>query len=173
MSPRRSCTLAGVEWVFHLEDGRLLWPDPGPARRELKEALEDCVPSLSPAGAEPQLSPYWIDHALSGLSSGESADTVIASGNAWSLIRSGDDVRIHLDYGDEDDEDPTVRVVELVAGLTAYREAVVRAIEDGHKLDGRMVGTEEPAGLSGLARETRPLGQRCSYVNEGSLLSVV
>jgi hypothetical protein len=86
----------------------------------------------------------WIDHALSRLSLGQSADAVIATGNAWSLIRSGDDVQIHFDYGDEGDEDPTVTAAELVAGLTAYREAVVRAIENGHKLDDRWWAQKNP-----------------------------
>ena len=133
-----------VEWVFHAERGGLVWPDPGATRPELKQALEDCVPSLSAAGVEPQLSTYWIDHALSGLTSGRSADAVIASGDAWSLIRSGDDVRVQFDYGDEDYEHETVPVAELVAGLTAYREAVVRAIENGHELDGRWWAQKNP-----------------------------
>jgi hypothetical protein len=116
-----------VEWVFHAEHGGLVWPDPGATRPELKQALQDCLPSLSAAGAEPRLSTNWIDHALSGLTSGRSADAVIASGNAWSLIRSGDDVVVHFDYRDEDYEHETVSVAALVAGLTAYREAVVLA----------------------------------------------
>ena len=133
-----------MEWVFHVEPGGLVWPDPGPARPQLKEALEDCVPSLSPVGLEPQLSPYWIAHALRGLSYARSGDLVIASGNSWSLIRSGEDVRVHFDYGDDDDEDETMPVAELVTGLTAYREAVVRAIENGHELDGRWWAQKNP-----------------------------
>jgi hypothetical protein len=134
-----------VDWVFHVETGGLVWPDPGSAGPRLKQALEDCVPSLSPAGEEAQLSTYRIDHALSSLTSGRSAVEVI--GDAWSVTRSGDDVRIHFDYGDEGDEDETVGVAELLAGLKAYREAVVRAIEGGHKLDGRWWAHKNPAGV--------------------------
>jgi hypothetical protein len=133
-----------MDWVFHTERGGLVWPNPGPARPELKEALADCVPSLSPVGTKPRLSPYWIDDALSNLSSGPS-DGTIASGDAWSLIRSGDEVRVHFDYAGEGYEDETVPVVELVAGLLAYREAVVRAVEGGHELDGRWWAQRNPA----------------------------
>ena len=133
-----------MDWVFRVEDGGLVRPDPGSARPQLKEALEDCVPSLSPVGVEPQLSTYWIDHVLSGLTSERSAQAVIASGNAWSLIRSGDEVRVRFDYGDEGDEDETVAVAELSDGLRAYREAVVRAIEAGHELDDRWWAQQNP-----------------------------
>jgi hypothetical protein len=133
-----------VEWAFYVEHGGLVWPDAGPTRPELKEALEDCVPSLSPVGVEPQLSLYWIDEALSALLSSRSGDLVIASGNAWRLTRSGDEVRVHLEYDDENEEHEMVPVAELVAGLTAYREAVVRAIEGGHELEGRWWAQKNP-----------------------------
>jgi hypothetical protein len=106
--------------------------------------LEDCVPSLSPAGLKPQLSPYWIDHAISGLSAQGSDDRVFASGNAWSLIRSGGEVRVRFDYGDQEDDSETVPVAELVAGLAAYREAVVGAIKEGHELDDRRWAQKNP-----------------------------
>ena len=133
-----------MDWVFRVEDGGLVRPNPGSAKPQLKEALDDCVPSLSPVGVDPQLSTYWIDHALSALTSERSAQARIASGNAWSLIRSGDRVRIHFDYGDEDDEDETVSVAELLDGLSAYREMVVRTIEEGHELDGRWWAQKNP-----------------------------
>jgi hypothetical protein len=106
--------------------------------------LQDCIPSLSPASQEPKLSTYWIDHAISALSSRRSGDVVIASANAWSLIRSGDDVRVHFDYGDENDDHEAVPVAAFVAGLTAYREAVVRAIENGNELDSRWWAQKNP-----------------------------
>ena len=133
-----------MNWSFHVEPGGLVWPEPGAHGPQLKDALWDCVSSLSPRGQEPKLSTYWIDRALTGLSSGRSGDFVIASGNAWSLLRSGDEVVVRFDYGDEDDEHETVPATELVAGLTAYREAVVRAIEDGRQLDDRWWAQRNP-----------------------------
>ena len=125
-----------MEWSFRVERGGLVWPDPGPNSPQLKTALEDCVPSLSPNGEDARLSTYWIDHALQGLTApAQPDDAVIASGNAWSLIRSGDQVRVRFDYGDEDDVSEVVPVAELVAGLTEYRAVVVGAIESGHELD--------------------------------------
>ena len=145
MSPERDAHLWQMEWSFRVERGGLVWPDPGSNSPQLKSALEDCVESLSPNGEDARLSTYWIDHALQVLlAPTQPDDAVIASGNAWSLIRSGDQVRVHFDYGDEADVGEVVSVAELVAALTKYRAVVVSAIESGHELDRRRWAQRNP-----------------------------
>jgi hypothetical protein len=134
-----------MNWSIDVEPGGLVWLDPGGARPQLKEALQDCVESLSPAGTTPSLSTYWIDHVLAGMSDEAPAESVIANGNAWSLLRSGDTVTVRFDYGEENKEDrETIPVDELVAGLNAYRDAVLEALEAGHRLDGRWWAQRNP-----------------------------
>jgi hypothetical protein len=72
-----------MTWGFEVEPDRFVCPDPGPERLQLKRALEDCVESLL-LGTPPSLWIDWIHRALAGLLPAES---VIASGNAWSLVR--------------------------------------------------------------------------------------
>jgi hypothetical protein len=135
-----------VTWSIDLEPGGLVWLDPGPDRPELKEALQDCVESLSPVGTEPSLSTYWIDHALAALSRSAPTELVIASGNAWSLVRDGNAVTARFDYAGEGEEAmETIPVEDLVAGLTAYRDAVLQALHDGHKLDERWWAQKNPS----------------------------
>jgi hypothetical protein len=86
-----------MPWSFYVEPGGLVWPDPGRERPGLKEALRDCAESLSPVGTAPELSTYWIDRILAGLSH-EATAPVIASGNAWSLVRDRDEVKARFDY---------------------------------------------------------------------------
>jgi hypothetical protein len=135
-----------VTWSFDIEPGGLVWPNPGDDRLALREALWDGVGSLSPAGVAPSLSTYWIDMALAALSSSAPPESVVASGNAWSLRRNGDRVVVQLDYADEGDEPAdTIPVDELSAELTAYRDAVFQAVESGHKLDERWWAQHNPA----------------------------
>ncbi len=134
-----------MKWSVDVEPGGLVWLDPGRMRPQLKEALQDCVESLSPAGTAPNLSTYWIDRVLAGLSDGAPAESVIASGNAWSLVRHGDMVTVRFDYASETTEDSeTIPVDELVVGLSAYRDAVLQAFEDGHRLDERWWAQRNP-----------------------------
>jgi hypothetical protein len=134
-----------MTWSIFVEPGGLVWLDPGPERPWLKEALWDCVGSLSPKGTSPSLSTYWIDRALAGLSPDASSESVIAGGNAWTLVRQGDTVRVTFDYAEDGDEDAdTVSVTDLVAGLSSYREAVLRALRDGHELDDRWWAQKNP-----------------------------
>jgi len=53
-----------MAWSITVEPAGLVWVDPGATQPELKEALHDCVESLSPAGTAPALSTYWIDRVL-------------------------------------------------------------------------------------------------------------
>jgi hypothetical protein len=134
-----------MTWSIDVDPGGLVWLDPGGSNPQLKEALQDCVESLSPAGTTPSLSTYWIDRALAGLSDQASGEAVIANGNAWSLIRCGDTVTVRFDYAEEAEEDrETVPVDELVVGLSAYRNAVLRALEAGHRLDERWWAQRNP-----------------------------
>jgi hypothetical protein len=127
-----------MSWRIEVEPGGLAWVDPGPDRPGLKEAIRDCVESLSPIGEAPGLSTYLIDRALSALSPTAPTEGVIANGNAWSLVRRGDTVTLRFDYAKKGEaETQTIRVGELVAGLSAYRDAVLRALRAGHKLDDR------------------------------------
>jgi hypothetical protein len=135
-----------VTWSIDIEPGGLVRPDPGPDRPELKEALQDCVESLSPVGTEPSLSTYWIDHALAALSLSAPTESVIASGNAWSLVRCGNGVTARFDYAAEAEEaTETIPVEDLVAELTAYRDAVLQALHNGHKLDERWWAQRNPS----------------------------
>jgi hypothetical protein len=112
----------------------------------LKEALQDSVASLSPVGTVPSLSTYWIDHALAALSSSAPTESVVASGNAWSLVRHGDSVTVRFEYaGEGDGATETLPVDELVVELTAYRNAVLQALQDGHKLDERWWAQHNPS----------------------------
>jgi hypothetical protein len=127
-----------MTWSFDVEPDGLVRPDPGDDRPGLKEALNDGVESLSPVGTAPALSTYWIDRALAALQAPASPGSVISSGNAWSLVRDGDDVLVRFDYGAEGEEaTATVPVDELAAGLTEYRHAVLQALDGGHILDDR------------------------------------
>ena len=74
----------------------LYGPDPGRDRPQLKEALEDCAPSLSPAGTKPVLSTFWIDRILADLRRTTPGERVIASGNAWTLLRQDDVVEVRF-----------------------------------------------------------------------------
>jgi hypothetical protein len=136
-----------VTWSIEIEPGGLVRPDPGPGRPQLKEALQDCVESLSPVGTEPSLSTYWIDQALAALSGSASTESVIASGNAWSLVRYGNGVAARFDYAAQGEEAPaeTIPVEDLVRELTAYRDAVVQALDQGHKLDERWWAQRNPS----------------------------
>jgi len=134
-----------MSWSIDLDAGGLAWLDPGEQRPQLKQALQDCVESLSPVGTPPSLSTYWIEHALAGLSRTAPAESVIASGNAWSLVRRGDLVIVRFDYAEEDEgESETIPVEELAAGLSAYRDAVLRALQDGHELEERWWAQRNP-----------------------------
>ena len=134
-----------MSWSFHVEPGGLVWPDPGSANPQLKEALGDCVESLSPAGTAPDLSTYWIDRLLAQLLGSAPSEAVVASGNLWSLVRHGDTVAVRFEYADEvDDKSETVSVDALTAGLSAYREVVLRAVMDGHQLDERWWAQRNP-----------------------------
>jgi hypothetical protein len=135
-----------MTWSFDIEPGGLVWPNPGDDRPALRDALWDSVGSLSPAGVAPSLSTYWIDRALAALTSSAPPESAVASGNAWSLLRNGDRVVVQFDYADEGEEPAdTIPVDELSAGLTAYRDSVVQAIERGHKLDERWWAQHNPA----------------------------
>src|SRR5438093_6846135 len=113
-----------MAWSIRVEPAGLVWADPGPSQPELKEALQDCVQSLSPAGAPPALSTYWIDCVLAGLSGSGPTEAVLASGNAWSLVRRGDTIAVRFDYAEEGEmEGETIGIDELREGLTAYRDA--------------------------------------------------
>jgi hypothetical protein len=94
---------AVMSWSIDVEPGGLVRLDPGRERPQLKQALDDCVESLSPAGTAPNLSTYWIDRALAGLSRRVPAESVIASGNAWSLVRRGEIVIVTFEYAEESD----------------------------------------------------------------------
>jgi hypothetical protein len=139
---------AAVDWVFDIEAGGLVWPDPGPGRGVLKDALNDCVSSLSPAGGSPGLSTYWIDRALERLGLQE-REGVIAGGNAYLLAWADDVVQVWFDFDYYDDDAneilDTITADELVEGLLAYRHAVVNAIESGHRLDDRWWAPQNPA----------------------------
>src|SRR5438093_5957255 len=128
-----------MAWSIRVEPAGLVWADPGPSHPELKEALQDCVQSLSPAGMPPALSTYWIDRALAGLSGSGPTEAVLASGNAWSLVRRGDTIAARFDYAEEegDLDGETIGVDELREGLTTYRDAVLEALREGHQLDER------------------------------------
>lgn len=111
----------------------------------LKHALEDCVESLSPVGTAPSLSTYWIDRALERLSRPAASEWVVASGNAWSLVRHDDMVTVRFDYAEEGDpEGETISAAELAAELSAYRDAVLRALHGGRRLDERWWAQKNP-----------------------------
>ncbi len=134
-----------MTWSIDVEAGGLVRLDPGGERPQLKEALEDCVGSVSPAGTPPRLSTYWIDLVLAGLSSVVPLESVIASANAWSFVRHGDMVTARFDYSEEgEEESETIPVDELVVGLSVYREAVLEALENGHQLDERWWAQRNP-----------------------------
>ena len=120
---------------FDIEPSGLVRPNPGDDRPALRDALWDGVASLSPAGVAPSVSTYWIDRALAALASSAPRESVVASGNAWSLLRNGDRVVVQFDADEGDEPADTIPVDELSAELTAYRDAVVQAVESGHKLD--------------------------------------
>jgi hypothetical protein len=134
-----------MSWSVAVEPGGLVWLDPGPAKPQLKEALQDCVVSLSPAGMPPVLSTYWIDRVLAGLSNSAPSEAVLARGNAWSLVRRGETVSVRFDYaGEADADDETIPVEELTEGLTTYRDAVLQALQNGHQLDERWWAQQNP-----------------------------
>jgi hypothetical protein len=137
---------AQVAWSFHIEPGGLVWPDPGPESPELKEALWDCAPSLSPVGTPPKLSTYWIDHVLAGLVPMPPRDPRIGGGNEWSLVREDDTVTVSWDYAEEGEvtENETIAVEERAARLSEYRAVVLQAIQEGHELDGRRWAQKNP-----------------------------
>src|SRR5437762_13739994 len=111
-----------MSWRVEAEPGGLVWVDPGPGRPSLKQALHDCVGSLSPIGEPPSLSTYWVDGTLAALSPQAPTEAVIASGNAWSLVRRGDTVAVRFDYADDGEaETETISIGELIAGLSTYR----------------------------------------------------
>ncbi len=134
-----------MTWSIEVEPGGLVRLDPGPERPQLKEALDDCAESLSPVGTAPSLSTYWINRVLASLSPAAPAESVIASGNAWSLVRHGDTVAVRFDYADEgEEESETIAVDELVVGLSTYRDAVLQSIENGHRLAERRWAQRNP-----------------------------
>ncbi len=133
-----------MTWSFYVEPGGLVWPDPGEDRSELKRALDDCAPSLSPNGTEPVLSTYWIDHVLAGLTPQAPAEARIGGGNAWSLSRRGELVAVTFDHDEDGGDYDTISVDEFAAGLVAYRDVVVSAIENGHQLEGRRWAQKNP-----------------------------
>jgi hypothetical protein len=127
-----------MAWSIRVDPAGLVWADLGPSQPELKEALQDCVQSLSPAGMSPALSTYWIDRVRAGLSGLGPTEAVLASGNAWSLVRRGDTIAVRFDYAEEGEmEGETIGIDELREGLTAYRDAVLQALREGHQRDER------------------------------------
>ena len=133
-----------MTWSFDAEPGGLVRPDPGDDRPGLREALDDGVESLSPVGTAPALSTYWIDQALAALQASAASDSVISSGNAWSLVRDGDTVVVRFDYAEGEEPPETISVEELAAGLTDYRHAVLQALDGGHSLDDRWWAQRNP-----------------------------
>ena len=93
----------------------------------------------------PALSTYWIDRALAGLSGSGPTEAVLASGNAWSLVRSGDTIAARFDYAEEGELDgESIGIDDLREGLTAYRDAVHQALGEGHQLDERWWAQRNP-----------------------------
>ena len=134
-----------MAWSITVEPAGLVWVDPGATQPELKEALQDCVESLSPAGTAPALSTYWIDRVLAGLSGSASTEAILASGNEWSLVRHGDTIAVRFLYAEEgESESETIGVDELREGLNAYRDVVLQALRDGHQLDERWWAQRNP-----------------------------
>ena len=131
-----------MEWTFVADVGGLVWPDPGEEAPLLKEALRDCVESLSPAGDAPTLSTYWIDRLLERCAEPRRVKSLLAQGNWWTFWLDGDVVRI----GDEDQDDlgEALLLTELVAGLKSYRAAVESRIGEGHPLEDRWWAQRNP-----------------------------
>jgi hypothetical protein len=127
-----------MTWSFNVEPGGLVWLDPGPERPMLKDALGECVASLSPAGTSPSLSTYWVDRLLARLSADAPREAGIWNGNAWDIERRDERVIVSFQYAEQPEtEMESISVDELTVGLMAYREAIIRAVESGHQLDDR------------------------------------
>ena len=98
-----------------------------PGWQIFNDALADAVSSLPPRGSKEQrLSTYWIDSALDRLSrlQGAHEDGMIASGNAYSILLSGDRVTAAFDYGDEDTFE-AMPIEDFVDLLERWRQRVI------------------------------------------------
>jgi hypothetical protein len=90
------------------------------------EALADSISSIPPRGSkERRLSTYWIDGALARVSRARrSADPAkIASGNAYSILVSGEQAIAVFDYGDDDTRE-SMPLDDFVRLLEDWRERV-------------------------------------------------
>jgi hypothetical protein len=103
------------------EDRGLIWITLGSSRPGWYEAMNDGISSLSPRGQPPELSTYWIDHALAGVDSAPGSK--ITGGNSTRIERTTDGVVAKSDY--EMFEDEHMSVEDFVSLLRAWRDRVV------------------------------------------------
>jgi len=130
------------EWRIRTEAGGLAWVDPGPDQGALRQALGDCVSTLSPRGEAPGLSSYWIDRLLDRLEAGEGE---VAHGNLWVFTLVDQAVEIRMDVDDPASEPlASVDLTTLIHGLRTLRAEVQSRIAAGHVLDDRHWSQQNP-----------------------------
>src|SRR4051794_24959938 len=103
------------------EDRGLVWVTLGSSRPGWYEAMNDSISSLSPRGQSPELSTYWIDHALTRVNS--PPGTRITGRNSTRIERTATGVVAKSDY--EMFEDEHMSVDDFDSLLRAWRDRVV------------------------------------------------
>ncbi len=122
-------TVPGVQFSFTRRADGIIDASVGPDHSVFNDALEDCVSSRAPRGAEPGLSTYWIERAEHGVrQSAESGRAEpFASGNVTYLRLEGNQVVAGYDLDPEEEHADQIPLEAFLRLLGDWKQRVVAA----------------------------------------------